>query len=164
LNIKLFESVQYCFFQERKGLRESLFFFTERTALVRIFTTMFIDFYRPLDQVPKCWEEDDSIRILDSLPEGDLDVWFLRLEESLQACGIPQEQWPSVATALLAGEPKRRMERFIEKRAPIRLDIAHQWEELKHHAANVGAKFEHESGEVINKISGEPNIFVSLLS
>jgi hypothetical protein len=67
-----------------------------------------------------------------------------------------------------------------------------EWDKFKSHAANVGAKFEHESGEVIhklgevihksgevihksgevihksgeviNKISGEPNIFVSLLS
>jgi hypothetical protein len=120
---------------------------------------MYLKFYRPLEEVPRCWEEGSPSWILDSLPERDLDVWFLRLEESLEACGIPQDQWPSVATALLGGKLKIKMDQVNKsKREPFTLDLEHHWEALKAHAAKGGVQVENtweEFKPTVGKISGE---------
>jgi len=65
----------------------------------------------------------------------------LQLKESLEACGVPQDRWPSVATALLGGELKIKMDQFNKsKREPFALDLEHHWEELKALAAKAGAQ------------------------
>jgi hypothetical protein len=81
--------VKIVFLEKERNLCSS-----SQEQTLSLFSTMYLKFYRPLDQVHKCWEEDDQPQILNSLPERDLNVWFLPVEESLQACGILQEHYP----------------------------------------------------------------------